>query len=138
MKLLGDQKADLVISGYELDIQKKLKFLRKLIIEAAEELELPQLEETTKWGEPSYIAKKGSTIRIDWKSKTPNQYQIYFKCTSRLVETFKVVHGDRFNYENTRAIIFQMEDRIPEKELKACIKMALQYHKVKHLPLLGA
>lgn len=138
MQFNSDNKAHFVISNYEPLIQKKLNVLRSLIIDSAKELELSALEETTKWGEPSYLAKKGSTIRIDWKSKKPNQYAIYFKCTSRLVETFKAVYGDTFNYETTRAIVFQLDDDVPKDELKVCIKMALQYHKVKHLSLLGA
>lgn len=59
-----------------------------------------KLEETLKWGEPRFLNKNGSTLRIDWKEKTPNQYQMYFKCTSRLVETFKMVFGDLFEYES--------------------------------------
>jgi len=137
MKLISDNKAEQVIQSYEPRIQKKLNVLRLLIIDAAKELAKDKLEETTKWGEPSYLAKKGSTIRIDWKPKNPDQYAIYFKCTSLLVKTFKEIHGDTFKYEKTRAITFQMDDKIPEKKLKSCIKMALQYHKVKHLPLLG-
>ena len=68
---------------------------------------------------------------MDWKKKTPNQYQMYFKCTSRLVETFKIVFGERFNYEKNRAIVFQLNQEIPVNELKQCIKATLIYHKVK-------
>ncbi len=111
--------------------------LRRLVIEAAEEIEdLTNLEETLKWGEPSYLTKKGSTLRMDWKQKTPNQYQLYFKCTSKLVETFKMVYGNTFNYEKNRAIVFQLDDKIPETELKKCITAALRYHSVKQLPQL--
>lgn len=62
---------------------------------------------------------------------------MYFKCTSKLVPTFKEVFGDLFNYENTRAILFYLDDEIPECELKSCISLALNYHKVKNLPRLG-
>jgi len=95
------------------------------------------MEETLKWGEPSYLVKGGSTIRIDWKLKTPNQYAMYFKCTSALVPTFRMVYKGLFTFEGSRAITFQMDERIPKKELKSCIKAALRYHKVKHLPTLG-
>jgi len=95
------------------------------------------MEETLKWGEPSYFVKKGSTIRIDWKSKAPNQYAIYFKCTSSLVETFKTIFGDLFKYEKTRAIVFELDEEVPTEELKICIGMALQYHNLKYKPLLG-
>ena len=137
MILKSDQKAEMVINGYPQIVQKKLNFLRKLIVDTAEELELSSLEETTKWGEPSYLTKKGSTVRIDWKSKKPDQYAIYFKCTSKLVGTFRAIYEDQFNYETTRAIVFSFKDVIPEESLKVCIGMALRYHEIKHLPLLG-
>ena len=33
--------------------------------------------------------------------------------------------------------MFGLEDEIPAQELKECIEMALTYHTVKHLVLLG-
>ena len=37
-----------------------------------------------------------------------------------------------------RAIVFGETDEFPVDELKHCISLALTYHRVKHLPLLGA
>jgi len=123
---------------YPPKARKKIKHLRKLIIETAKEHEnVAQLEETLKWGEPSFLTKKGSTIRIDWKEKSPDQYAIYFKCTSKLVSTFKEVYGDTFKYETTRALVFNFEEKIPTEELKSCIAAALDYHNIKGKPLLG-
>jgi hypothetical protein len=95
------------------------------------------VEETLKWGEPSYITKSGSTIRIDWKKPSPHQYAMYFNCNTRLVETFKELYSDTFNYEGNRAIVFDEDDEIPIDELKQCISASLTYHARKHLPLLG-
>ena len=112
-----------------------MNHLRKLILEAAESLDsVNELEETLKWNEPSYLTKKGSTIRMDWKEKNPNQYALYFKCTSKLVPTFKEIYGDLFTYEGNRAIVFQMDEKIPEKELKNCVSAGLRYHLVKQVP----
>lgn len=127
-----------VIDAYPKHVSDKLYELRQLILECADELEgVDSLEETLKWGEPSYLAKKGSTIRIDWKPKKPDQYAIYFKCTSKLVETFRMVYGDHFTYEKNRAILFSFDDVVPVQTLKSCIKAALQYHEVKMLDKLG-
>ncbi|MFK7813859.1 MAG: DUF1801 domain-containing protein [Maribacter sp.] len=123
--------------NYPKEIRPKLNFLRKLVLETTAESGIERLEETLKWGEPSYLAKKGSTLRMDWKAKTPNQYAMYFKCTSKLVETFRAVYGETFKYEKNRAIVFELEDEVPKTELKECIRMALNYHSLKHLPLLG-
>lgn len=124
-------------SSYPPQAMEKLTHLRSLILETAKEIGLTDLEETLKWGEPSYLTKHGSTIRIDWKEKKPDQYAMYFKCTSKLVSSFQLAFGDLFNYETTRAIVFKLDEKVPEKELKQCIKAALTYHKVKQLPLLG-
>lgn len=95
------------------------------------------LEETLKWGEPNYLTKRGSSLRMDWKAKTPDQYAMYFKCTSRPVESYKIIFENDFHFEGNRAIVFKMDEAIPKDNLKICIKAALTYQKVKHLPMLG-
>ena len=112
--------------------------LRELVLETASEIEgIEVLEETLKWGEPSYLTKHGSTLRMDWKAKKPEQYALYFKCTSQLVPTFRTLFDNRFTYEGNRAIVFKVNENVPEKEIRECIRMTLNYHKIKHLPLLG-
>lgn len=138
LQITTNPEVELVFDNYPGSVQKKILNLRDLIIKTASEIvEIVDIEETLKWGEPNYLTKIGSTIRIDWKSKSPNQYAMYFKCTSKLIPTFKMVFGELFKYENDRAILFKLDDKIPEKELKACIATALTYHKVKHIPILG-
>ena len=74
---------------------------------------------------------------MDWKEKNPNQYAMYFKCTSKLVPAFKEVYGSQFTYERNRAIVFNLDQKVPEKALKECISAALRYHVIKELPSLG-
>jgi hypothetical protein len=138
LKINTNPEVRAVYKKYPKEARLKIENLRRIIFETANEIEeLTELEETLKWGEPSYLAKKGSTVRIDWKPKAPNQYAIYFSCSTTLIETFKQVYGNLFDYEGKRAIVFQMDDNIPEKELKSCIRAALTYHRVKKLDKLG-
>ena len=131
-------EVDIIFKNYPIFVNKQMNRLRKLILNTAEETDqISEVEETLKWNEPAYLTKSGSTIRIDWKEKTPDQYAMYFKCTSKLVPTFKEVFKDLFRYEGTRAIVFQLDDQIPEEELKRCIRAALTYHRVKNIPSLG-
>jgi len=133
-----DPSVEEVFAKYPKSVAKQMKQLRQLVREAAAEIDgLQNLEETLKWGEPSYLAKHGSTVRMDWKANTPDQYAIYFKCTSKLVPTFREIYPSEFTYEGNRALVFSLDEKPPEKALKHCIKVALTYHKVKHLPLLG-
>jgi len=127
-----------VFNNYPSAMRKKLLFLRALIFETAAELNVGVIEETLKWGEPSYIAKQGSTIRMDWKPRAPEHYALYFNCKTTLVETYEALYGNLFCYEGNRAIIFTRLELVPVKQLKHCIALSLQYHRLKHLPLLGA
>ena len=139
MELIVNPKVKDVFDAYPDAIKQQLLHLRTLILSTASEVEgLQKLEETLKWGEPSYVTKHGSTVRIDWKKKHPDQIAMYFKCTSKLVPTFKQLYSAIFEFEGNRALIFKLGSNIREKELKNCIAMALAYHKIKHLPLLGA
>ncbi|WP_425637656.1 DUF1801 domain-containing protein [Algoriphagus yeomjeoni] len=137
MELKTEPEVAAVFSKYPDSVRNKMLNLRRLVLEVAEEIGLSSLEETLKWGEPSFLAKKGSTIRMDWKAKNPDQYAMYFKCTSKLVPSFRLAYAEVFDYEGNRAIVFKMDEEIPETELKNCIKTALTYHQVKQLPMLG-
>ncbi|HLU93416.1 MAG TPA: DUF1801 domain-containing protein [Membranihabitans sp.] len=137
LKLNTDPKVDEIFANYPIHVRDKMDFLRSLVIETAEEEGIDVLEETLKWGEPSFVTKNGSTLRMDWKDRSPGQYAMYFQCSSRLVETFRMVFNHTFKYEGKRAIVFQLDQKIPELELKECIKATLTYHKVKHLLTLG-
>ena len=135
LKLETDPEVDRVFEDYPDDVRDKIILIRNIIIDAAHEApEIEKLVETLKWGEPSYLAKHGSTVRVDWKAKNPSQYAIYFKCTSKLVPTFKKIYGDLFTFEGNRAIVFNMDEDIPIMELKNCIRTALEYHRRKNKP----
>ncbi|PVW16189.1 DUF1801 domain-containing protein [Marixanthomonas spongiae] len=138
MELKTNPKVAEKFENYPDFVRDKMQNLRELVIETAEEMQdIAVLEETLKWGEPSFVTKNGSTLRMDWKEKTPDQYAMYFQCTSRLVDTFRLVFDHKFQFEGKRAIIFQLNQKIPELELKECIKASLRYHNVKDQITLG-
>lgn len=122
--------------SYPQDVAVLLGNLRELIFSIAKQDEIPDITETLKWGEPSYVSKVGSTVRFDWKAKSPKQYCIYFNCKTSLVETFKELYGDVFKYDGNRAIILSLDQKVPN-ELAHCISLSLRYKKIKHLTLLG-
>jgi hypothetical protein len=136
--LKTNPKVNEIFANYPDSVRNKMEFLKDLVIETAEETKgIDEMEITLKWGEPSFVTRKGSTLRMDWKGKAPDQYAIYFQCTSRLIETFRMVFNHKFHYEGNRAIVFALNQKIPVMELKECIRASLTYHSVKHLPTLG-
>ena len=128
-----------VFDSYPEPMRTKMLRLRQLVLDTAAETEgVAAVEETLKWGEPSYLTKGGSTIRMDWKQKSPHQYALYFNCNTSLVGTFKALYTDFFTFEGNRAIVFRETDELPVDALMRCISLALRYHRLKHLPFLGA
>ncbi len=127
-----------VFNDYPEQIRSKLMFLRQLILETVSEIDgVTSIEETLKWGEPSYLTPNGSTIRMGWTRTKPEQYALYFHCKTKLIDTFKAIYNEEFRFEGNRAIIFKQNDEIPIEALKHCILLSLTYHQRKHLPMLG-
>ncbi len=122
---------------YPEAIREKLLQLRDWIFDVMTTENINCRQETLKWGQPSYLAKYGTTIRLGWDPKTADEYGIYFHCQTTLIETFRSVYGNLFSYTGNRGIRFNMADPVPEEELKQCIAVALQYHRRKTLPKLG-
>ncbi|WP_239995687.1 DUF1801 domain-containing protein [Nitrincola tibetensis] len=116
----------------------QLENVRRLIFAVANDNGLGRVEETLKWGEASYLVKGGSTLRIDWKPKDPSVIKVYFHCQTRLIGTFKEIYQDEFEYEGNRAIVIPLSASIEDGPLSHCLQLALKYHSLKHLPLLGA
>ncbi len=127
-----------IFSNYPDDIRALVSKIRQLVFDIAENENLGAVEEALKWGQPSYLVKGGSTLRMSWSLTNPNEIRIYFICKTRLVEVFKEIFGDTFKYETNRAIVLNKKSKLPIVELRQCISMALRYHTVKNLPLLGA
>lgn len=121
---------------YSDDVAAVLRRIRALIYELADDHGLA-VEETLKWGQLSYLTKTGSTIRIDHAVKCPDRIEILFNCKTRLVEVFREIYGELFEYKGNRVIMFKLSEPLPKDELRRCLLTALKYHQLKQLPLLG-
>lgn len=125
--------------AYPGSVRRQLLRLRQLIVDVAESHEaIGRVEETLKWGEPSYLAKGGSTIRLGAPKSSPESFAMYFNCNTKLVDTFREIYPNTFEFEGSRAIVFALGDQIDTDALAHCIELALRYHDLKKLPLLGA
>jgi hypothetical protein len=134
MKKFGDPKVAAVFAGYPPHTRRKLMQLRQLIFDVAAETEgVGCLEETLKWGQPSYLTTQsgsGTTIRID-RLKSPGGYALFVHCQTMLVDTFREIYRDTLKFEGNRSIVFEENDEIPLEELGHCIVLALTYHAAK-------
>lgn len=128
----ADPAVQAAFDAYPKPLRPKLLALRRLILDTAMNTEgVGAIEETLKWGQPSYLTpetKSGSTIRIDAIKANSGQYAVYFHCQTNLVETFRELYPSDFSYGGNRCIILNAADDVPEPPLRHCVALALTYH----------
>ncbi len=127
-----DPKVAALFASYPKDLRARLMALRQLILNTAATTNgVGELEETLKWGQPSYLTTasgSGSTIRIDRVKSHTGQVAMYFHCQTNLVATFRELYPNEMAYGGNRSILFNAGEPIPEKALRHCIGLALTYH----------
>jgi Domain of unknown function (DU1801) len=127
----AESAVEAVFGAYPSPVRSKLLALRRLILDTADATEgVGTLEETLKWGQPSYLtteSKSGSTIRIDQVKAEAGRYAVYFHCQTNLVETFRELYPG-LRYGGNRSILLDAGEKLPEKALRHCIALALTYH----------
>ncbi len=121
-----------VFDAYPADLKSRLLRLRQLIFETAAEMDrVGPLEETLKWGQPSYLtatSKSGTTIRIDQIGSETGQYGLFVHCQTTLIPTFRDFYPEELSYDGKRAILFDVNEDPPVEPLRHCIALALTYH----------
>jgi hypothetical protein len=121
-----------VFRAYPPKLRGRLGALRRLILKTAAGTNgVGKLQETLKWGQPSYLTSEtgsGSTVRIDRVKTNNEQYAVYFHCQTDLVSTFRELYPKKFSYEGNRAIVLDARKKPDEKALAHCIALALTYH----------
>jgi Domain of unknown function (DU1801) len=137
MRRISDSAVASVFKAYPPVLRSKLMALRELVFDTAEKTAgVGRLTETLKWGQPSYLTEEtgaGTTVRID-RLKGNDGYAVYFHCQSGLVGQFRELYPDRFKYQGKRAIVFDAKDRVPARELRHCLALALTHHARKKKP----
>jgi hypothetical protein len=56
----------------------------------------------------------GSAVRIGWKKSDPDRYRLLFDCQTHLVDSFRERFLNQFTFEGNQAIVFGLDDRVPD------------------------
>ena len=129
---MRNSDVDRVFATYTKAMQAKLRALRKLILDTAKATDgVGELEETLKWGQPSYLtkSKSGTTIRID--RVDASHYALFVNCQTDLIASFREHYPRQFKFDGKRAMVFDADSDVPQAALRHCIALALTYHQRK-------
>lgn len=131
-KPISNPAVSSVFASYPAPVKKRLLALRALILETAAATEgVSEIEETLKWGQPSYLtakSKSGTTIRIAQLKSDPSRYALFVHCQTNLIETISELYPDALTFDGKRAIILKVDQEPPTDILRHCISLALTYH----------
>lgn len=104
--------------------------LREVLWEVvAAEPAIGVVEESLKWGQPSYrpaTAGTGTTVRIDRVSGS-DDVAVFTPCSTSLVAEFRAAHGSIATYDGKRGVIVPAEGEIPLAALRDHMREALLY-----------
>jgi Domain of unknown function (DU1801) len=110
-------------------LRGRLLALRRIVRDTAAKMDgVGALTETLKWGQPAYLAKGGSTIRLGAVKDDPNRVALYFICHTDLIARFRELYPE-LAYDGNRAILLDARAKLPEDSLRHCISLALSYRK---------
>ncbi|GGA30547.1 DUF1801 domain-containing protein [Neptunicoccus cionae] len=93
--------------------QEKLLAVRRLIFDSAVAVEAGAVTETLRWGQPAYLVKRGSSLRLG-VGKT-GQAAIFAHCQSSIIGSFATAFGGDFALDGNRAVYL---DRVGPEELE--------------------
>ena len=116
------------LEGFEEPVLSRFIPLRHLILDVAANLpQVGPLEESLKWGEPSFTPIKkntGSSVRL--AARKDGRLALQFICHTGLLEEFRELYP-KLEFEGKRGIVIDDSKPLPQEELRHCIGMALTY-----------
>ena len=123
-------KVESAFNSYPNEYRVPLLHIRELIYSAANSIpEVGELNESLKWGQPTYSTvktKTGSPIRLDRFGT--DRIAVLFHCQTSLIENFGLLFYDVLEFSGNRAIVMNPNGELPINELTMCIELALTYH----------
>jgi len=121
-----------VFDAFSATARPKLLRLRQLVLETAVGTDdVGELDETLKWGQPSYQPRRpnvGTPVRISEIKGAPDRIGLFVHCQTTLVSTYRELYGDLLTFDGNRCIVLDVEEPLPEEALRHCIRLALTYH----------
>jgi len=115
-------------AAHPADVRNRLLALRGRIFDIAKTLPVGRVEETLKWGQPSYATpdtKAATPIRLGaTKDGTP---AIFTHCQSGVIAQIRAISPPNLSFDGTRALHLPLDSPIPEDVTDALIRAALTY-----------
>ena len=119
---ITDAKVQAVFEGFPAVERQGLLKLRQMILDSPTQA---PITEALRWGQPAYLCKTGSTLRLGLP-KTGG-FALYAHCQTTLIRDFVDMFPDDFTIEGNRAVHFHTLSDVQPEKLDFLISSALSY-----------
>ncbi|MCF2905120.1 DUF1801 domain-containing protein [Octadecabacter sp. CECT 8868] len=102
--------------------------IRTLIFEQAHALPVGRIEETLKWGQPSYATpdtKAGTPIRLG--TTKSGHLAVFTHCQTTVMSDYRALAPPEMKFDGNRAVHLSPDMPIPLAEITPLIRAALTY-----------
>lgn len=120
------------ISQWPEPARRSFSTIRHIVLDVASRTGVGTLEETLKWGQPSWLPRKkgvGATLRCNWSAKRPDHISLFVHCGSRIIEMIQPLYPTSFQYEGQRGLHMVLDDPLPIDAIDHCVALTLTYHR---------
>lgn len=111
--------------------QKAAWDCRTLFHDIAAENALGALDESLKWGQPSWRPKRlrtGSTLRMSWSPASPDRLALFVDCKTDLAARMQEIYPDLPANDGRRALAVDLRAELPRQALAHLAQMTFTYH----------
>ncbi len=127
-----DPNIEAAFRGFSDELRDDFLSLREMIFDVANETDgIDGLEESLKWGQPSYRPKArfGTAVRLGiGKTGGP---ALLTHCQTRVLHDFRTAFPDSFHYDGNRGLELTDATKGKHEELRLFIRSALTYRQDK-------
>lgn len=119
------------IAHWSEPAQNALWSCRAVFHDIAAQNALGPLDETLKWGKPSWRPKRprtGSTLRMDWQPNAPHRLSLFVDCKTDLAARMADLYADVLTNDGRRAMGLALTAPLPEQAIAHLAQMTFTYH----------
>lgn len=116
--------------------QARLWACRALFHQIAQDAKVGRLDETLKWGQPSWrpvAPRTGSTLRAGWHSDRAQMLSLFVDCKTDLAARMRDFYPHLPLNDGRRHLAVAIEGPLPQQALSHLAEMTFTYHRARRL-----
>ncbi|MEP5732549.1 MAG: hypothetical protein ABJL67_24625 [Sulfitobacter sp.] len=125
-----------IIAHWSDPAQQAVWICRTLFHQISTERDIGPLDETLKWGQPSWRPvrpRTGSTLRMGWRQADADHLAFFVDCKTNLAAQMQDIYPDVFQNDGKRALLLPLSRPFAEQAVAHLAELTFTYHQRKRV-----